>query len=168
MLNLIDEFTRECLAIRIDRRCDRRTSSTCCRTSSSCEASRITSGLTTARSSWPMRFGNGSPRSAPGRPTSNRAAHGRTATARASTRSSGTNCSTARSSTAWLRRGSSSRSWRQALQHQAPALIPGLSAASAGGKTTTRGTPMCSGRLRHPEPLRRPPQGAVAPRPVMH
>ena len=89
MLNLIDEFTRECLAIRIDRRL------------------RSTDVIDVLSDQFILRgvpdhirsdngpefvakaVRNGSPPSAPGRLTSSRAAHGRTATARASTQSSG-------------------------------------------------------------------------------
>ena len=107
MLNLIDEFTRECLAIRIDRKL-RSTDvidllSDLFMPRGACPT---TSGRTMAQSSWPRRCGTGSPPSAPGLPTSSLAVLGRTATARASTPSSATSCSTARSSTAWPRRRS--------------------------------------------------------------
>ena len=53
MLNIIDEFTHECLAIRVPASSRPSTSSTCCRTCSSCAAFRGTSDPTTAPSSSP-------------------------------------------------------------------------------------------------------------------
>ena len=78
-----------------------------------------------------------------------RAAHGRTATARASTPSSATSCSTARSSTASPRRRSSSR---------AGAATTTPSARTHHWATARQLPRSSSGRLRHPEPLRRPPR----------
>ena len=92
MLNVIDEFTRECLAIRIDRKLK------------STDVIDVLSDLfilrgvpatfvpTTVPSSSPRPCESGSPRSAPGPRSSSPAALGRTATARASTPSSATNC----------------------------------------------------------------------------
>ena len=101
MLNVVDEFTRECLAIRVDRKLG------------SVDVVDVLSDLFILRgvpghirsdngperSSSPRPSGNGSPRSAPRRPTSSPAARGRTATSRASTASFATSCSMARSST---------------------------------------------------------------------
>ena len=92
--------------------------------------------------------GTRSPRSGPRPPTSSPAALGRTASARASTPGSATNCAMARSSTVSPRQGSSSRT--------------GAATAirSARIQPWATGLPLrrpCSGRLRHPEPLRRPP-----------
>ena len=110
MLNVIDEFTRECLAIRVEPEAEGRPmSSTSCRTCSSCAASRATFVPTMAPSSSPRPCASGSPRWEPGPPTSSPAARGRTAIARASTRSSATSCSTARSSTRCTRPRSSSK-----------------------------------------------------------
>ncbi len=96
MLNVIDEFTRELRAIvrhwfehngacdpgrpeaQIDG-CHRRPVGPL--HSAAC---RVTSARTMAQSSSPRPCGSGSPRSAPGPPSSSPAAHGRTATARAS------------------------------------------------------------------------------------
>jgi transposase InsO family protein len=92
MLNVIDEFTRECLMIRIDRKLK------------STDVIDVLSDLfilrgvpatfdpTTARSLSPRPCGSGSPPSGRRLPSSSRAVHGRTATARASTRSSATSC----------------------------------------------------------------------------
>jgi putative transposase len=90
MLNIIDEFTRECLAIRVSRKLSM--SSTCSRTCSSCAVFPAIFGPITAANSWPKRSASGSRLWGPRRHTSSRAARGRTVTARASTRSSGTNC----------------------------------------------------------------------------
>jgi len=109
MLNIIDEFTRECLAIRIDRKLNSPTSSTSCRTCSSYAACPATFVLITGRSSSPRQCESGLQLSAPRPRSSSPEALGRTATARASTRSFATNCSTVRSSTASPRPRSSSR-----------------------------------------------------------
>jgi transposase InsO family protein len=99
MLNIIDEFTRECLAIRVERKLN------------STAVIDVLCDLFILRgipghirsdngpSSSPRLFGIGSQPSGPEPPTSNRAALGRMAIARASTRSSATNCSMAKSST---------------------------------------------------------------------
>ena len=56
MLNVIDEFTRECLAIRIDRKLKAvDVIAMFCRISSSCAACLGISGRTMAPSSWPRR-----------------------------------------------------------------------------------------------------------------
>jgi transposase InsO family protein len=103
MLNVVDEFTRECLAIRVGRKLG------------SVDVVDVLSDLFILRGvPGHIRSDNGpefvakavrggSPRSAPRRPTSSPAARGRTATSRASTASSATSCSTARSSTRWRR-----------------------------------------------------------------
>ncbi len=94
MLNIIDEFTRECLAIRIDRKLN------------SADVIDVLSDLFILRG---VPGGSGSLRSGLRLPSSSRVALGKMATARASTRSCATNCSMARSSTASPRRKSSSR-----------------------------------------------------------
>ncbi len=152
MLNIIDEFTHECLAIRVDRRLK------------SIDVIDVLSDLfilrgvpghirsDNGRSSSRRPCRSGSRRLGPRQPTSRRARPGETASSRASTPGCATSCSTARSSTAWRRRRSSSR---------------------AGGGTTTRCArmdrsdtsrrhrrssypPWPCGRLRNPFQLRRP------------
>jgi hypothetical protein len=150
MLNLIDEFTRECLAIRVEPEAPTRpTSSTSCPICSSCAACPPTYGPTTARSSSPRRCGSGSQQSAPRPPTSSLAALGRTATARASTRNSATSCSTGRSSTASPRPRSSSRAGaaitilgarthRWAIAPQPPQAIMSMACLCPCGSSTSR------------------------------
>ena len=103
MLVVVDEFTRECLAIRVGRRLG------------SEEVLEVLAGLFVARGTPEhVRSDNGpefaatagSPGSASARCSSSPAARGRTATSRASTASSATSCSTARSSTRCARRRS--------------------------------------------------------------
>lgn len=149
MLNLIDEFTRECLAIRVSRKLN------------STDVIDVLSDQFILRGvPGHIRSDNGpefiakavrdwiaavSARTAyiePGSPW-------RTVTARASTPSSATNCWMVRSSTASPRQGSSSRVG-------AATTIP-----SAHIHPWATGLPLprsCSGRLRHPEPRRRPPR----------
>ena len=99
MLCIIDEFTRESLAIRVARKLKATDVIEALCDLFICAAFPRTSVPTTARSSSPRLFGNGSRPSEPRPPTSNPAAHGRTAIAKASTASCAMNCSTARSST---------------------------------------------------------------------
>ena len=127
----------------------RQMSSMSWRTSSFSEGCPATSGPTTAPSSSRQRCGTGSPPWAPKPPSSSPAHLGRMAVARASTPSSGTSSSTARSSTACARLRSSSRA--------------GDGTTTPGARThpwaiVLRPRRSSSGRLRHPEPLRRPPQ----------
>ena len=101
MLNVIDEFTHECLAIRINRKLK------------AVDVIDVLSDLfilrgvpghirpTMGLSSSPRPYRSGSQRSEPRPPTSHRAAPGRAASSRASTLVFATNCSTARSSTRW-------------------------------------------------------------------
>ena len=103
MLCVIDAFTREALAIRVKRRLN---STDVLETLADLMILRgppayVRSAM--ARSSSPSPCANGSPRSAPRRPTSSPAARGRMATARASTASCATSCSTVRCSSAWPR-----------------------------------------------------------------
>ena len=91
MLNVIDEFTRECLAIPIDRRLKATDVIDVLSDLFILRAFQATFGPTMVPSSSPKRFANGSSLSGRRRPTSCQAAHGRTAIARASTRSSATN-----------------------------------------------------------------------------
>ena len=80
MLNVIDEFTHECLAIRVARRLKSiDVIDVLCPICSSCAACPSTSAPTMARSSSPRPCRIGSPPSEPRPPTSRRAAHGRTA-----------------------------------------------------------------------------------------
>ncbi len=109
MLNVIDEFTHECLAIRINRKLK------------AVDVIDVLSDLfilrgvpshidpTMGLSSSPRPYRIGSQRSEPRPPTSHRAAPGKTASSRASTLVFVTNCSTARSSTRCVKPRSSSR-----------------------------------------------------------
>ncbi len=92
MLNVIDEFTRECLAIRIDRKLKSTDVIDDCRTSSSCAACPVMFVPTMAPSSSPGPYATGSPRWEPGPLSSSPEALGRTATARALIPSSATSC----------------------------------------------------------------------------
>ena len=111
----------------------RPTSSTCWRTSSSSAACRATSGPTMGRSSSPRRCGTGSRPSAPRPPTSSPAALGerllRELQLQAPRRAA------QRRDLLQPRRGEGRhRKLAAALQHQAPALLPGLPAASPRGR----------------------------------
>lgn len=164
MLNVIDEFTRECLTIRVA--CKLKAADVIDVLSelflphAACLA---TSGPATGRSSWPRRCATGSRLSAPSAPSSNRAALGieedqptvrgllarRWAIARGSTQSSETNCSTARCSTAWLKPRSS--------------LSAGASTTTTCARTHCLATnrphrPPSRGRLRYLDRLRQPLQ----------
>ena len=99
MLCIIDEFSRESLAIRVARKLRRPMSSRHFASCSSREASLRTYVQTMALSSSPRRSAIGSLPSEPRPLTSNLEVHGRMAIARASTASCAMNCSTARSST---------------------------------------------------------------------
>ena len=91
-LNVLDEYSRECLAIRVKRKLN------------STDVMDVLTDLFILRgvpafirsdnglSSWPRPFATGSTPSAQRRPTSNRAPPGRMGTAKASTPASGTNC----------------------------------------------------------------------------
>ena len=110
MLNVIDEFTHECLAIRgcaaaEGDRCDRRA----VRSLHPARRAGADSSLTMGPSLSPKPCRSGLAGSAPRRPISRRAHPGRTAMSRASTPGSGTSCWTAKSSTRSGRRRSSSR-----------------------------------------------------------
>ncbi|SJM35139.1 hypothetical protein BQ8482_60150 [Mesorhizobium delmotii] len=132
MLNIIDEFTRECLTIRIGRKLK---AVDVIDTLSDLVILRGVPGhirSTTARSSLPRRCANGLQLSAPGPPISCQVALGRTATARASTRSSATSCSMAKSSTHWKRPRSSSKAGG-AITIQCATLSPWLSSTRPGG-----------------------------------
>ena len=128
LMTLIDEFTRECLAIRVARRINSlgvlETMADVMLVRGIPEHIRSDNGpemtAKIVRSGWPA--------SAPRRSTSNPAAPGRTATAKASTASCATSCSTAKSSTA-SRKPSPHRAMAPPLQHRQTALIAGISAA---------------------------------------
>ena len=106
MLNIIDEFTHECLAIRIDRKLK------------SIDVIDVLSDLfvlrgvpehirsTMVRSSSPRPCRNGLPLSGRRQPTSRRAARGRTALSSDSMPGCVMSCSTAKSSTRSTRPGS--------------------------------------------------------------
>ena len=99
MLCIIDEFTRESLAIRVARRLKATDV-----IEALCELF-VSRGIphtyvpTTGRSSLPLPFGNGSPRLVPRPRTSNLEALGRTAITKASMANCAMSCSTAKSST---------------------------------------------------------------------
>ena len=148
MLNVIDEFTHECLAIRINRKLK------------AVDVIDVLSDLfilrgvpshidpTMGLSSSPRPYRIGSQRSEPRPPTSHRAAPGKTASSRASTLVFVTNCLTARSSTRCVKPRSSSR---------------------AGGATTTPSdlTPRsATGRRHHRSSSRYSPRGRLRWRPV--
>src|SRR5215210_7920310 len=97
MLNVIDEFTHECLAIRVDRKLKAIDvidvlSVMCSRTCSSCAAYRVTSAPTMDRSSSPGQFRRGSRPWAPRQRTSSAARRGRTGMWSHSTPGSETSC----------------------------------------------------------------------------
>ncbi len=157
MLNLIDEFTRECLAIRIDRKLK------------STDVIDVVSDLfilrgvpgpsapTTVPSSSPKPFASGSRRSAPGPHSYEPAALGRTGTARASTPSFGTTLE--RRDLLQPRRGRIViEGWRQHYNTKRPH-------SSLGYRPPAQ--PSCRGRLRHPNPLRRPSQTSPASPPCI-
>src|SRR5262245_21277245 len=152
MLNVLDEFTHECLAIRVARKLKAIDVIDVLSDLFILRGVPAHSALTTDRSSSPRPCRNGSRLSVPGLPTSSGAALGRTATSRASTPAFAMSCSTARSSTLYARPRSSS---------------------TAGDATSTRSDPTpqsdtshqhqrCSclhlqrGRLRYADRLRRP------------
>lgn len=99
MLCIIDEFTRESLAIRVARKLKATDVIEALCELFVARGIPTTSAPTTDRSLLPKRYETGSPPSEPRLLTSNPAARGRTAIARASTASFATNFSTARSST---------------------------------------------------------------------
>lgn len=149
MLNIIDECTRECLAIRVNRKLN---SNDVIDVLSDLFILRGIPGhivLIIAISSSPRPSASGSQWSAQRRPISNQEALGRTVTVRASTRSSVTNCSMVKSSTRWKKQRSiiesgdaiitlCARTLRLAIGHRRP--------RSSSPRT----------RLRNPDQLRRP------------
>ncbi len=159
MLNVIDEFTRECLAIRIDRKLN------------STDVIDVLTDLFILRGvpghirsdngpefiakavrDWIAAVGAKTAFIEPGSPWEN----GYCESFNAKLRDELLNGEIFYSP----RRGEDrDRGWRGPLQHAAPALVAGLSPAGSGGHLT--------GRLRHPDQLRRP-RPALAPRPVMH
>ncbi len=98
MLNVIDEFTRECLAIRIDRKLNSTAVIDVLSDLFILRGRRAMSGLTMVQSSSPRPCSSGSRLLGPEPSTSNLAPLGKMAIARASTRSFGMNCSMVRSS----------------------------------------------------------------------
>ena len=99
MLNVIDEFTHECLAIRVARKLKAIDVIDVLSDLFICVACRAISGQTTGQSSWPSLCRSGSQRSVQRPPTSRQAALGRTDTSKASTHACAMNCSMAKSST---------------------------------------------------------------------
>ena len=96
---VIDEFTRESMAIRVARKLKSTDVIEALADLFVLRGVPATSALITARSSLPWRFGNGLLQSVPRLPTSSQVVRGRTAIARASTESCAMNYSTGRSST---------------------------------------------------------------------
>ena len=110
MLNIIDEFTHECLAIRIDRKLKSDRRHRCA--VRPVHPARRSRAHSLGQWTGVRRQGRARLDRAPSEPRpliSRRAAPGRTASSRASTPGSGTSCSMARSSTRSRRPGSSSR-----------------------------------------------------------
>jgi transposase InsO family protein len=152
MLNLVDEFTRECLAIRVNRKLqftdviDVLADQFILRgVPAHIRSDNGPEFIATAVRGWIAAVGAKTAFIEPGSPW-DRPQGG--ATARASTPSSATSCSTARSSTASRRRRSSSKAGASTTTpsaHTQPWAI---------GLPPRRSS---SGRLRHPEPRRRPP-----------
>jgi hypothetical protein len=101
MLNVVDEFTHECLAIRVARKLKAaEVIDVLSDLFISAKACRGMCARTTGRSSWPSPSRPGSRRSGPGRLTSPRVRPGRTGMWSRSTPGSGTSCWMGRSSTA--------------------------------------------------------------------
>src|SRR5262249_50931627 len=152
MLNVLDEFTHECLAIRVARKLK------------AIDVIDVLSDLlilrgipahirpTTDRSSSPRRCRTGSLLSVPRPLTSSGVALGRTATSRASTPAFAMSCSTARSSTLCARPRSSSRAG------DATTTRSGLTPQSDTSRQHRRCSCLHSprGRLRSDDRLRRP------------
>lgn len=160
MLNVVDEFTHECLAIRIARRLK------------AVDVVDVLSDLFILRgvpehvrsdngpepkageaSSSPRSSETGSPQSERRRPTSRPAAPGRTASSRASTHACETSCSTGKSSTPWPRRRSSSRAGDATTTPNGPTARSATSRLRQKSSFQRRQ----GGRLRNPDQLRRPP-----------
>ncbi len=94
-LNVIDEHSRLCLAIRVGRRCRPRTWWRCWRNSPASTPHRRSSGQTTGRSSLPRPYGTGvRPAPPPARPTSRLDRPGRTDSRNRSMAASGMSFST--------------------------------------------------------------------------
>ena len=153
MLNVVDEFTRECLAIRVARKLKAvdviDVLSDLFMPHAACRAMFVP---TTVPSSSLKPCRTGSRPSAPRPPISLREAPGRTAMSSPSTPGSGTNSSTARSSIRCGRLRSSSRAGAGTTTRS------GFTARSDTGHQHRRCLcqPSPHGRLRNPDQLRRP------------
>ena len=114
MLNVIDEFTREALAIEVDRSRSTPTVSSPCSTDSPSNAAarRRSSASTTVPSSSPTPSPTGAGSTTPTRCSSTPAARGRTPGSSRSTAASATSCSTAGSSTRLLEARVIIEDWR--------------------------------------------------------
>jgi hypothetical protein len=107
-LNVIDEYSRLCLTIRVGRRCKARDVVAMLEELTRLyPAPRLSSAATTVRSSLPMRSDAGARAPARERPTSSQDHRGRTALPSRSTAASGTNCSIQSCTT----RGTRPRTW---------------------------------------------------------
>ena len=148
-LNVVDEFTRECLAIRVARKLN---STDVIDVLSDCAVCRATFVLTTALSSSPRPCKTGSRPSEQRPPTLPREARGRTAMSSRSTPASAMNCLTVRSSTHFERRRSSSR------VGDVTTILCARMAQSAIDRQPRRSScpPSLHGRLRNPDQLRGP------------
>jgi len=91
MLNIIDEYTRACLAIRVSQKL-KAVDVIDVLSDLFMRGVPVQFGLTTGPSSWPKPCASGLRLWVPRRLTSNRAARGRTAIVKASTRSFGMSC----------------------------------------------------------------------------
>ncbi len=125
LLNVVDEHTREALAMRVGRSCDAEHVVAVIESLVATRAApdHLRMGQRSA-SSWPGRCGTGAGRPERPRPTSNPARHGRTRSSNASTAGYATSCSTSRSSPP--RRGAGRcRSISDRVQRLPTSLLPG-------------------------------------------
>jgi hypothetical protein len=152
MLNVLDEFSHECLAIRVARKLKAIDVIDVLSDLFILRGVPLTSDPTTDPSSSPRPCRNGSRLSVPRPLTSSGAARGRTATSRASTPAFAMSCSTARSSTLCARPRSSSRAG------DATTTRSGLTPQSDTSHQPQRCLCLHSprGRLRYADQLRRP------------
>ena len=151
MLNVLDEFTHECPAIRIARKLRAIDVIDILSDLSSYEVFQVTSGPTMGLSSWPRRCSNGSRLLVLKPPTSSGAVRGRTAISRASMPGCVTSSSTAKSSIHSVRRDRDRRAGDATTIRSGP----------THHSITDHQQPRCScprsprGRLRYVDQLRR-------------
>src|SRR5262245_39000495 len=152
MLNVLDEFTHESLAIRVARKLKAIDVIDVLSDLFILRAFPLTSAPTTGRSSSPRRCRTGSRVSVPRPPTSSGAAPGRTATSRASMPAFAMSCSTARFSTLCARPRSSSRVGDATTTRSGP--TPQSDTSHQHQRCSCPHSPR--GRLRYADRLRRP------------